>query len=405
MRVNTVATSIAARLQAAGAPALPRVTLLRSISAGVRNTRSRSLTIFRMGLGRDSLAMLGLLIEGKLTAKGLRILPEDVDAVVFTDPGMEWNSTYQMIPRVQAVCDAYGLRFLVQAKAPVIEQRAWTAVRTVGSRADAPWRAPVEGETVEDRAARGYYHPRVGIMADYASKGMIVPYTGGGCTDVHKIGPNRALMDDLARERFGAWADNAAWGRAVKKGERPPHLVLIGIAADEVARQGECAGPNYEATAYPLVEAGIRKDQEQPILDRWNLGDAKKSGCVMCKFQPIGWYWALRELEPDQFREVCAYEANALKTSPNLLLFPKGVPGVPGSAKLQLAAAVDLWRAHNLDATVERVLEKTYSCEKASTKLKNPATSCIDPVAAFRADVEVARRAMAADGFELAVEP
>lgn len=381
--------------------------VLRAISTGVRNTRTRSLTIFRMGLGRDSLAMLGLLIEGRLTAKGLRILPEDVDAVVFTDPGMEWSATYRMIPRVRAICDAYGLRFLVQSKAPAAEQAAWTSVRTVGSRAEAPWRAPVPGETIEARAARGYYHPRVNIMADYRSKGMIVPYAGGGCTDSHKIGPNRTLMDDLARERFGDWANNGAWGRAVKKGERPPHLVLIGIAADEVARQGECDGPNYEATAYPLVEAGVRKDQEQPILDRWNLGDAQKSGCVMCKFQPIGWYWVLRELEPDQFREVCAYEDNALKTSPNLLLFPKGVPGVPGVGKLRLADAVNVWRAHNQDATIESVLAKTYSCEKASTKLEaraNPAV-CVDPVAAFRADVDIARRAMAADGFELAVEP
>lgn len=46
-----------------------------AVSRGVRNTRTRSLTIFRMGLGRDSLAMLGLLLEGSLVANGRTLVP------------------------------------------------------------------------------------------------------------------------------------------------------------------------------------------------------------------------------------------------------------------------------------------------------------------------------------------
>jgi hypothetical protein len=190
------------------------------------------LIIFRMGLGRDSLAMLGLLLEEGLLANGRRYLSDDIDAVVFTDPGMEWSNTYALIPPVANLCAAHGLRFIVQAKAPEEEQRAWSAYRTIGSKEEAPWRAAREGESIESKAARGYYHARVGIMGDYASKGMIVPYKGGGCTAVHKIGPNRVLMADLAAERFGV-PDNGAWGRDVKKGIRPAHLVLIGIAAEE----------------------------------------------------------------------------------------------------------------------------------------------------------------------------
>lgn len=116
---------------------------------GVRSTRTASLTIFRMGLGRDSLAMLGLLLEGGLLANGQRIMPDDVDAVVFTDPGMEWANTYALIPKVSALCAEHGLRFIVQAKAPEEEQRAWTAYRTVGSTENAPWREARPGESIE----------------------------------------------------------------------------------------------------------------------------------------------------------------------------------------------------------------------------------------------------------------
>ncbi len=47
------------------------------------------------------------------------------------------------------------------------------------------------------------------------------------------------------------------------KGLRQPHLVLLGIAADEAHRAiaGE-KGPKYETNAYPLVEMGVSKAME-----------------------------------------------------------------------------------------------------------------------------------------------
>jgi hypothetical protein len=50
-------------------------------------------TPLNMGLRRDSLAMLALLIEGQLVAEGRPLRPADVDAVVFSDPGFEWAHT------------------------------------------------------------------------------------------------------------------------------------------------------------------------------------------------------------------------------------------------------------------------------------------------------------------------
>ena len=39
-----------------------------------------------MGLGRDSLAMLALLIEGQLVVEDRALRPNDIDAVVFSGP-------------------------------------------------------------------------------------------------------------------------------------------------------------------------------------------------------------------------------------------------------------------------------------------------------------------------------
>jgi hypothetical protein len=47
--------------------------------------------------------------------------------------------------------------------------------------------------------------------------------------------------------------------------------------------------------AYPLVELGISKEHEGPILARHGLAHIKKSGCVFCHSQPPEWYWLLWE--------------------------------------------------------------------------------------------------------------
>ncbi|MCK6515687.1 hypothetical protein L6R46_11615 [Myxococcota bacterium] len=66
-----------------------------------------------MGLGRDSLAMLALLTEGKLVAEGRPLRPAGVDAVVFSDPGFEWPHTYTLLPRVRRMCALHRLRLVV----------------------------------------------------------------------------------------------------------------------------------------------------------------------------------------------------------------------------------------------------------------------------------------------------
>ncbi|MBK9648168.1 MAG: hypothetical protein IPO67_23955 [Deltaproteobacteria bacterium] len=85
---------------AAGFFARRRGQLLLHLRAALRPpvaSEERIVTL-NMGLGRDSLAMLALLIEGQLVAEGRPLRPADVDAVVFSDPGFEWAHTYALLP-------------------------------------------------------------------------------------------------------------------------------------------------------------------------------------------------------------------------------------------------------------------------------------------------------------------
>lgn len=313
------------------------------------------LTILRRGLGRDSIAMLCLLFDrGWIAAGGEPVHAKDVDAVVFTDTGAEWPSTYALISRIRAMCAARGIRFVAQMKPPEEQWKTHLERRTVGQRGGQPWRLDASG-TIEEKAARGYYHLRAPIMADYSSKGTIVAFSDASCTANHKIAPNRALIDDLSVERFGL--NNRQWSALVAAGRRLPHRVLLGIAADEADRAISGSGPLYEENLYPLVEMGICKSDEAAILRRFFLDGVQKSGCVMCKFAPLSWYWALSEMEPEQFEAVGAYEARALEHNPRLLIFPKR--GLP------VREAVRQWRIENPDATIDAVLAKDYKrCDR-----------------------------------------
>ena len=309
------------------------------LAKGVADVRSYSderLVIFRMGLGRDSLAMLGLLCEGRLIAEGKNLGPADIDAVVFTDPGAEWASTYSLIGRVQQICDDYGLRFLAQRKpAPELQREFIRAARAAGTTTNIPrpWRR-VEPKTIEEKCATGWYHNLPAIMATYAMRNAIIAYNDAGCTGNHKIAPNRMLINDLSRERWGI--GNSTWGNLVGRELRRPHLVLLGIAANEAHRAlaGPGFGPSYEASAYPLVEMGVTKAMEADVLKRWDLDHAHKSGCFMCKYQDESWFWALSVTEPERFQAAVEYERAALEggrvKDNKQYIFPKG-----GASKAQ----------------------------------------------------------------------
>jgi hypothetical protein len=307
------------------------------------------LVTINVGMGRDSLAMLCLLVEGALVVGGEVLHVDEVDAVIFSDTGAEWDHTYVEVPRVRAFCERHGLRFLVLAK-PADD--VWRAnQRAKGERTIPAWVAAAEGATIEDKAASGAYHLRLPIIPEFMRFAKIAVTVNASCTENHKVGPIRRCIEDLAVERFGV--GNREWGLAARLGLRPRHEVLIGIAADEASRAIDTGRPSYEQVRYPLVEMGIDKAGEAAILARHGFGHVRKSGCVMCPYQGTGWFWALRETDPDRWAEVVAYEAAALAENPRMWVI--------GRSKLPLPVAVELWRKANPSATVADVLDKAYS--------------------------------------------
>jgi len=322
------------------------------------------LVILRLGLGRDSMTMLGLLGAHQLVVEGQERGPDEIDAVVFSDPGGEWEFTYDLIPRVRAFCREHGLRFLVQNKPPAEGPGGWIAwKRHQKTIADAlavqgktphgssygkpPWRKH-RPATIGERAASGYYHARIPLFEDYDRKSAWMIRKNPSCTILHKVEPNREMLQDLAQERFGAWATHKAWSAAVDAGERRPHLMLLGLAADEPARlekgKEESAkrmakeGESYEAEAYPLEEMGIGKGDEQRFLDalpgvdpggrlrKGGFSDVKKSGCRFCKYQDKQQFWMLRELDPEFFERVVDLERrNLARTGPWMAIFPRSL--------------------------------------------------------------------------------
>ena len=369
---------------------------------------SDRLVILRMGLGRDSVAMMILLSEGALVVDGRTIGPDEVDAIVFTDPGYEWPATYAVKERVDAFAKAMGIPFLAQEKPPAEGPTGWISwlqERThrkaalqaeLGKKVtleyeERPWQAsapplPVrnpadygklltarEIKVLRARADSGYYHLWPPILETYQSRNMVIKMNDAGCTLNHKINPNRMLLNDMAAIRFGV-ESNTLWSSAVVRGKRPAHLVLLGIAADEVGRLKKLdseKAPKYEINAYPLIEMGIGRKDETPILKRHGFEDVQKSGCMMCKFQGADWYWALSVLSPEIYETVTEYEENAIRAAmaekrplSNALLLGVGPKYKRASLPTgRLQEHVDLWRQEHPEATVASVLANEYkSC-------------------------------------------
>lgn len=321
---------------------------------------ARRVVTLNCGMGRDSVTMLLLLIEGSLVVQGAKRGPRDIDAVVFSDTGAEWEHTYEVVPRLRALCEQHGIRLIVLEKPP---EQAWRP-HASGQRKRA-WLEAEQPMSITQRAGRGGYHLRPPILADLQSRATVVSMGKGDCTDNHKIAPMRKLLEDLSVERFGL--DNRQWGAAVRAGEREPHLTIIGIAADESHRaqrgQGKRRGPDYVTEAYPLVEMGISKADEAPILKRWGFEFVRKSGCFMCPYQPISWYWAMREADPKRWRQVVAYEQRALARNPHMYV----TGGTKRGGGKRLPELVEEWRRKNPDATVDEVLDKAYKrCGKGA---------------------------------------
>ena len=290
-----------------------------------------------MGLGRDSMTILALLQGPGVTVLGRRgVKLADLDAVIFSDTGLEWKHTMDLAPIVRRVCSRAGVPFFNLAKPPDREQLAYMKRWRKGVDQVGSWRTrkyfkgsrPTLRE-MQDKAARGGYHAFVDL--DRAS-GLYERTTGfntATCTERHKIVPVEEVLNDLLLLKYGISLDT--WGVQVSRGELQPNVLMIGIAADETGRMRTWAprpvaglGRSLSAKrskalltwavrkVYPLAEMGLTKDDEEEILAKTGWPFIYKSGCFSCHFQPVSWFWSNRLLDPKMFKRIVAYEKKAI---------------------------------------------------------------------------------------------
>jgi hypothetical protein len=219
-----------------------------------------------------------------------------------------------------------------------------------------PWLEQDFG-SIERKAELGGYHRAPPLVEEFSTYSRLNMRSSPECTDRHKIQPITRFIEDLTLAKHGVSLVRGAdsWQAQVSRGEAMPHQVLIGFTADEgnrADRGGVAAGhKGWKVERYPLLEMGIGKDDEEAILARHGLGWIRKSGCFVCHWQPIAWFWALSVQNPEAYARVLAYEARALTRNPKWFL--------KGSQPLDVQ--VKTWRKKNPDATVEAVLDKSYA--------------------------------------------
>jgi len=312
---------------------------------------AHSVVTLNLGVGRDSVTAGCLLIEGKLIIEGKPRGVEDIDCAVFSDTGYEWPHTYDVLPQITELFEQHGINVITLAKPPAAGDFGWGAWEQQGGSlaGERPWRLQ-DPNCIAGRAQAGFYHLRPPILADYMSRGTVVSIGKGDCTDNHKIQPIRKVIEDLADLRFGR-PTNRHWAADVSAGRRPPHKTIIGIAADEASRAEHVSNRVFVTERFPLLEMGVAKPQEAAILARWGLDHVRKSGCMLCPFQPAGWYWAMQDQDPEAWEQLLAYEKAALERNPRMFI----------TGRKPLEEFTARWRAQHPRATVEQVLDKTYA--------------------------------------------
>ena len=298
------------------------------------------LVAFSHGLGRDSMTITALLEGTGVLVLGRRYFLRDLSGgVIFSDTGIEWEHTYALASRVKAACEAAGVPFFFLAKPSKAQQIAWIKTWKKGKDQPPPWRTaryfPGERPTLaqmQRKAAAGGYHSLPDLDLAEGLYGRVTGKNTASCTERHKIIPVEEVLNDLLVMRYGITLPK--WGAMASQGDVQPNLLMIGIAADEQRRRRNWAPKPLASGAiqrglgakrskalldwairkvYPLLEMGIDKADEEPILIGAGLPDTFKSGCFSCHYQPTSWFFTLREVKPDDFARVVAYELRAVR--------------------------------------------------------------------------------------------
>lgn len=115
------------------------------------------------------------------------------------------------------------------------------------------------------------------------------------CTEDYKIVPIQRKI----RELMGI----ARWHKSRK--ERA--LALIGISTDEVIRMKPAKVP-YAANCYPLIDAGMSRDDCITFIREVGLPVPHKSSCLFCPYHSDAYWEFLRVDQPEEFQKAVEFD-------------------------------------------------------------------------------------------------
>lgn len=100
-----------------------------------------------------------------------------------------------------------------------------------------------------------------------------------------------------------------------------PATVAIGISVDEIQRANPSRAEPHERLVYPLLDAGMRRNDCEQMIRAEGLPVPPKSSCYFCPFHSYAAWQDLRRDTPDLFEQACALEENIRAKHPTRPMF------------------------------------------------------------------------------------
>jgi len=237
------------------------------------------LKVLSLGAGVQSSTLLLMALKGEL---------ERPDCAVFADTGWEPKAVYEHLERLKAECERNGfhLHLVSQGCLPTDLKHH---INNWQDESRWAW----EGQppfSVIDRT------PKPGMPAD----------DGGGrlwrhCTREYKIKPIHRHI----RRMLG-----------FKKGQRMPKEPVVerwyGISIDECQRMRD-SREKWAQNRYPLIDAGMDRNNCKKWLERNGWGEVPRSSCVGCPYHSNAYWRRMKKYMPDEWADAVAFDKELRK--------------------------------------------------------------------------------------------
>lgn len=221
-----------------------------------------NMKIISLGAGVQSSAMLLMGLEGRFGDKP--------DYAVFSDTGWEPLAVYQWLEFLKELVTPF----------PIITLSAGKSIR------DDRGRKRVDGERF---TTMPYF-----IKNQDGTQGI----GRRQCTSEYKLKPL------------------ALFARSIGGTQKNPAEQWIGISTDEAHRM-KPSKVQYTVSRWPLIEAGLSREDCQNYIQATTGRKAPKSSCIGCPFHGDDYWAAMRMESPIEFEDACKYDEEVRK-SPGL---------------------------------------------------------------------------------------